>query len=132
MLVLGLLAGCTVGAISQLDAPTTFGPIALVVTVAFMVPVSLAVALLCFAGYVLGRRLVSRAGGGESSAVIAGFATAVVAGTIAVGTAGLTLEWFSPENCLWPTVSALGGTLCGAALALLLRNEPRAITLPLD
>jgi hypothetical protein len=42
-----------------------------------------------------------------------------------VAVAALSHDWFSAENYLWPTTTALAGTLVGGAVALLLRNEPR-------
>ena len=107
-----------------------FYELALMFAVVFMFAVSVIMALLAFAAFRIGRAFAVRSRAGDSWAVIIGFTSAVVVCVLAVGAAALTLDWFSPENYLWPTVSALGGTLCAGALTLLLRNEPRALTLP--
>jgi hypothetical protein len=133
MLVAGVVAGCIAGAFSMAwYVGEPFYELAVAFAVVFMFVVSVVVALVAFGTYVIGSRLAARSRVGDSWVVIIGFASAVVVGVLVVAVAALGLDWFSAENYLWPTVTALAGTLVGGALALLLRNEPSAITLPGD
>jgi hypothetical protein len=133
MLVAAVTSGCIAGAFSMAwYAGEPFYELAVLFAVVSMFVVSVIVTLLTFTAYVLGRNLAARSSAGDSWAVIAGFTSAAVVGVLVVTVAATTLDWFSAENYLWPTASALGGALVGGALALLLRNEPRVITLTVD